>query len=588
MSAAEQEIQSLRAELAAVRLSTARHEVVTQRLRDAQHKLDTCLEQFARMHAYASEAYLAKDQQSIFQITATGIADVLQIEIGAVFDVNLSEQQLTLLSAINLDMDTHVFSVEPDFWANIGINAKSSECVCESPVISEPWLSLGFSSIIFVPYFNDDGQISGLMVGAISAANQMLYDFMPREIVQPFSLYCQQMSGLLNLFRTAEKAERAGRAKTQFLANMSHEIRTPMNAIIGMVQIAKRSQQLDEIVGCINQIEISSHHLLGLINDILDYSKIEEHKMTLSAHSFDIDAFTANLRNSIAPLAEKKSQKLIIDTHTLQDRFLVGDDMRLSQVLINLLGNAVKFTPEQGTVQLTISVFSSTADAVTLCFSVSDTGIGLAPEFLDRVFKPFEQADASVSRSYGGTGLGLAISQRLVNLMGGILKCENNPKAGATFSFTLTLDIDVKRIAKSEIVNVEAEESLDFFGKRILVVDDVAINRMIIRSFFREANLLVDEAENGEIAVNMSLQAPAGYYSLVLMDMQMPVMDGCTATKTIRASAHPDAASLPIIAMTANVFKEDIQTVLESGMNSHIAKPIDFAVVTKTLKKYLS
>jgi signal transduction histidine kinase/CheY-like chemotaxis protein len=541
------------------------------------------------MHDYAKDAYAVQDNQSLFQAIAEGIADIMQIEIGAVFEINFTDQQMILLSQVNLEIEDTVFSIPPDFWNQIKSAPGKSDAVCLAAVDSEPWLSMGLSSVIFTPFYDSKQQISGLMVGAVSQTNAAMYDFVPKEIASPFAVYCQQMAGILGLYKAIEKANQAGNAKMRFLANLSHEIRTPMNAIIGMVQIAKRSKDFDEAIRCIHQIEIASKHLLSLLNDVLDISKIEEDKLLLSAASFDLRSVIEQLRINIEPLAQRKSQQLVFDIQNADRHYLIGDEMRLSQVLINLLGNAVKFTPEHGTVKLTVSVFSHNDNILSLNFAVSDTGIGIKEEFMDKIFHPFEQADSSTSRLYGGTGLGLAISHRIVGLMGSNLKCESVLGKGSVFSFTVSFEIDAAAEDESGTSKeLPQEDAVDFGGAVILVVDDVKINRMIIVSLLQNTNLFLEEAENGKEAVDKFLQSPSGYYSLILMDMQMPVMDGCTATRMIRDSSHTDAANIPIFAMTANVFKEDVQTVLLSGMNGHIGKPIDIAIVIDTLKKHIN
>ena len=390
------------------------------------------------------------------------------------------------------------------------------------------------------------------------------------------------------LLREQVKAEAANRAKSSFLANISHEMRTPMNAILGMSQIARRSNSAEEMEHCIAQIDISSKHLLRLINDTLDISKIEDGKLMLANDSFDLYRMVESIRVGLEPIALNKSQHFIIEYHSdvEENRHLIGDDMRLSQVIINLLSNAMKFTPEEGTIRMDITLLSSDDDNVRIQFAVSDTGIGITPEFRQHMFQPFEQADMSIQRRFGGTGLGLAISQHLINQMGSKIHVESTLGAGTKFWF----DINFKRDHHTEIK--ESSEILqgvlpDFSGKHILIVDDVKINQYVLTRCLQGFKADIEQASNGEEALKMVLEHPAGYYSLVFMDMQMPVMDGCTATQKIRASSHPDAKVLPIIAMTANVFKEDIEKVLDAGMNGHIGKPIDFKGVIKMVKKII-
>ncbi|MDR1924627.1 MAG: response regulator [Planctomycetaceae bacterium] len=585
----EQEIANLRAELDSIRLKTARSEVIAQNLRDTQYRLDQHIDKFARIHEYARQAFATRDRNILYATIVEGIVDVFQIEVGALFEVNLADQQLILLNALNLETDQTIFSFPTEEGKEQGIGGSlfsKNQASCESPVTSRVWLELGLSSVIFMPIYNNNNQLICVILGGVSEINKDVYDFLPKELTSPFMVYCQQMSGIMGLFDAIDKANQAGRAKSRFLANLSHEIRTPMNAIIGMTQIAERTKDPDEIERCIKQINASSKHLLGLINDVLDISKIEDGKFKLAHNTFDLRQVIESIRISISHLAESKSQTLLIDFHNIDNTKLLGDDMRLSQVLINLLGNAVKFTPEHGKVQLDISEFSRDQDSVTLQFSVTDTGIGIAPEFLERMFKPFEQADSSTSRNYGGTGLGLAISQHIVELMGGSIRVESVLGQGACFMFSVRFEIDTAS-TQTEETQHGVEEHSDFSGHRILIVDDVKINRFVISALLKKTHILIDEAENGAEAVEKVLGSPSGYYLLVLMDMQMPIMDGCTATRNIRAAQHPDAATLPIIAMTANVFKEDVQEVLNAGMNGHIGKPVDIQIVFDTIRKMI-
>ena len=582
----KQENAALRAELDVIHIGTVRAERIAQNLRDAQQKLDVHLDAFARMHEYARRAFAQRNRSLLYETITEGIVDVMQLEVAALFEVNVIGGHLILLNGLNLETNETVFPLSMDEWAKhgIGFDVMTNKAVYESPVISEPWLSLGLAHVIFMPSYDNNHRVNSLFVGGVTKSNETIYDFTPKELSSPFMLYCQQMNGILSLFDAIEKASLASLAKSRFLANLSHEIRTPMNAIIGMAQIAQRTQNAEEIDHSVRQISMSSKHLLSLINDVLDISKIEDGKLHLASSAFDLLHVVEMVRTGMEQLAYEKSQTLTVAFHSVGDPRLIGDDMRLSQVLFNLLGNAVKFTPEGGQVRLDVTEFSRDANSATIQFSVMDTGIGIAPEFHERLFRPFEQADDSISRNYGGTGLGLAICRHIVELMGGDIRVESEMGKGTNFRFAVSFGID-----KSEALVKDAEPSSDdvpdFSGHRILVVDDVKINRMILASFLKGTHMIVDEAENGAVAVDRVRTAPPGYYDLVFMDIQMPVMDGCMATRAIRASDHPDAQKLPIIAMTANVFKEDIQEVLDAGMNGHIGKPLDLKLVLDTIRK---
>ncbi|MDR2762250.1 MAG: response regulator [Planctomycetaceae bacterium] len=585
----EQEIEYLRAELDSVSRKAARSEVIAQNLRDTQHRLDLHINKFARMHEYAQRVFSTNDHQTLNAIIVEGIVDIFQLEIGGLFEVNLADQQLILLSGLNFETDQTVFSISSEELKKNGIGGNflsQNQARCESPIVSKIWLDMGLSSVIFMPVFNNRQQGNGIILGGISETNKEIYDFFQQELTSPFMVYCQQMGGIMGLFDAIDRANQAGRAKSRFFANLSHEIRTPMNAIIGMTQIAERTNDPEEISRCINQIKISSKHLLGLINDVLDISKIEDGKFKLTYNSFDLYQAIESIYISVRQLAENKSQTLLVDFHNLGNMRLLGDDMRLSQVLINLIGNAIKFTPDGGQIQLDVSEFSHDYDSITLQFSVTDNGIGISPEFLERMFTPFEQADNTIARNYGGTGLGLTISQHIVGLMGGSIKAESVLGRGSRFMFSVRFEKEDELLRKEESQQKSSELS-DFSGYRILVADDVKVNRLIISSLLNETKIIVEEAENGNEAVEKIKSSPAGYYLLVLMDMQMPVMDGCTATRVIRASQHPDSQTLPIIAMTANVFKEDVQEVLDAGMNGHIGKPVDIQIVLDTIRKII-
>jgi len=524
---------------------------------------------------------------------------------------------------------------------------------------------------------------------------------------------------LISVDTAKNKSDSESRHKSAFLANMSHEIRTPMNAIIGMTTIGKSASDLIRKDYCFAKIEDASNHLLGVINDILDMSKIEANKFELSESEFDLEKMLRRVVNVVNFRIDEKHQKFSVHIDSSIPRILIGDDQRIAQVVTNLLGNAVKFTPEQGTITLAVRLAGKGSDICTLQVSVSDTGIGISPEQQAKLFKSFEQAESSTTRKYGGTGLGLAISKSIVELMGGSIWVESEPGKGSTFFFTIQLkrsnnekhrllsdDVNLKnvriltvdddkdvltyfseiaqgfelmcdtaisgeealkliekkggyniyfidwkmpvmdgiqlvreirsRIKKNAIVTmisaaewssvateakaagvdkflskplfpstiaemineclgvdkqqVEKSKAADiagiFAGKRILLVEDVEINREIVLALLEPTKLEIDCAENGIEAVNMFTKAPLKY-NMIFMDIQMPEMDGYEATKRIRAMNNPAAKTIPIIAMTANVFKEDIERCLTAGMDNHVGKPLDFDEVLDKLRIYL-
>jgi len=529
------------------------------------------------------------------------------------------------------------------------------------------------------------------------------------------------MHDVTEIVKAKEIAEHASSAKGEFLSRMSHEMRTPMNAIIGMTSIAKGSKDPDKKEYCLDKIESASKHLLGVINDILDMSKIEANKFELSCQAFDFEKMLINVTNVINFRIEEKKQNLIINQDKNIPVSIIGDELRLSQVITNLLTNAVKFTPESGTITLRAKDLSVPAGKPTLQIEVADNGIGISVEQQSRLFTSFEQAEGGTARKYGGTGLGLAISKRIVELMGGRIWIESEFGTGSKFIFTIEYEEDYSKPRTKLIINKEdmhvlavddspeireyftdvmtslelsydvaadgyealnmiinrkdkpyniffvdwkmpkmngieltrkikeitmnnaviimisaaewsdiekdateagvdrfiskplfqtilinsinecvgftdneitnqqttaTERANNYKNHTILIAEDVDINREIMRGILEETGISIDFAENGLEAILMFKEQPSRY-SLILMDIHMPEMDGYEATRKIRALDYESIKAIPIIAMTANVFREDIEKCLSAGMNDHIGKPIDIDDLFKKFELYL-
>jgi signal transduction histidine kinase/ActR/RegA family two-component response regulator len=382
-----------------------------------------------------------------------------------------------------------------------------------------------------------------------------------------------------------EAAETANRAKSTFLANMSHELRTPMNAIMGMTDLALRRASDAKQIDQLHKVTNASQHLLSVINNILDISKIEAERLTLERIDFRLGGVLENLNSLLSQKAGDKGLQLQIDlAPELANCSLRGDPLRLGQILLNLTSNAIKFT-QQGAVSIRVQISDERAADLLLRFDVIDTGIGIAAEDQKRLFTAFEQANGSTTRQYGGTGLGLAICKRLAQMMGGSIGIESELGAGSNFWFTARLSKSAQPAAMPVLPNASSAETRikqHYNGARVLLAEDEPINQEVSRGLLEEVGLVVDLAEDGIVAVNM---AKASNYALILMDMQMPLLDGVEACKAIRLC--PGREKTPILAMTANAFEEDRQRCFEAGMNDHIAKPVDPDLLFETLLKWL-
>ena len=444
--------------------------------------------------------------------------------------------------------------------------------------VDERWLTM-----IIVPQgYDKDGNLNTVLI-----ANRNVTEEKEREIEQD-----------KNLRNALAAAEHANRAKTAFLNNMSHDIRTPMNAIIGFTALATTHIDSTELVlDYLKKIQTSGQHLLSLINDVLDMSRIESGSVRIEYTTVHLPDILHDLRTIIQGSVYSKQQDLYIDTQDVFHEDIIIDKLRLTQVLLNIISNAVKFTPVGGMINIRVSEKPCRREGyTTVIFRVKDNGIGMSPEFCKQVFDSFSREHTVTENGIGGTGLGMAITKNIVDMLGGTIHVESEVGRGTEFTVMLECEISEMTVKeepdpeqreplKNEKQKIRAEIQRRYEGKKVLLVEDNELNREIATAIMEEIGLDVDCVEDGTDAVNIMSSAEGGKYDLIFMDIQMPKMDGYTATREIRTLNDPKCANIPIIAMTANAFEEDRKKAIKAGMNAHIAKPISVDIILENLER---
>jgi signal transduction histidine kinase/ActR/RegA family two-component response regulator len=396
------------------------------------------------------------------------------------------------------------------------------------------------------------------------------------------SLLKQKEMDNVTLMETAQKAEAANHAKSEFLSHMSHDIRTPINGIMGMTEIAiKNIDNKQRVKDCLLKIDGSSRHLLSLVNDVLDMSRIESGKTQLMHESFDIRTCLANCTSIIDGQLVTRDVEFIKEFEEFQDPIVVGDELHLRQILINILGNAVKFTPDGKKIYFRVNYIEKDGASV-FRFEIEDEGIGMKPEFLPHLFDAFSQEDGGTRTTYQGTGIGMAITKILVDIMGGTIAVSSVLNVGTKFTLEIPMEIDSNAVEE----HVDQDDSFNLKGMKILLVEDNELNMEIAKEILMCEGVAVTCAENGQSALDIYKNSESGAFDAILMDLMMPVMDGLTAARKIRELDKPEAKTIPILAMTANAFDEDIRKTKEAGMNAHLSKPVQVDMLYATLAKF--
>lgn len=452
-------------------------------------------------------------------------------------------------------------------------------------IVPEDYVSVntgGFTSALLNAFFTFGGVVVLLVVVVI------IFILMSINSRKQVNLE-RAMNGRLQTANVAAReaeaaAQKASMAKSEFLSNMSHDIRTPINGIIGMLDVADLHQDDPAwLRDCLGKIRGATNHLLQLINDVLDMSKAESGRVNLARDRFDVVTLTRECADILRTQMENRDISFTLENDNIQHTSLYGSPLHLRQILLNILGNAAKYTEDGGHISFVTEEVSSGDNTAILRFTVADNGIGISEEFQKHIFEAFTQEGNGSRTEYKGTGLGMAITKNLVDLMGGTITVESALGVGSTFTLLLHFEIDqLPQPAEEET----AAASTDITGMKVLLVEDNALNREIARTLLEVHGAIISEAEDGQAALDMFKASPDGFYDLILMDVMMPVMNGLDATRAIRALPREDARTVPILAMTANAFAEDVAAAKAAGMNEHLAKPLNVETLVKTIAKY--
>ena len=496
---------------------------------------------------------------------STRIEQIMQDHIfNNVVPITLSNNRIDVCFAMATPMDPNLLTI-----INKGINSLSSKD--REAILDHNFIAIGKDVYTIEKLIKSNPIEAVLIISALSTL-----------IIAAIVVIAKARVKAANMKKAVAKAEAENMAKSEFLSRMSHEIRTPMNAIVGLsTLISMKDHVPEDVKESLAKLNDSSRYLLGLINDILDMSRIDQGMMTIAEESFSLNRALDEICSIMQAQAQRKQVKLSSRLE-IKHTDLTGDPIRLKQVLMNLLSNAIKFTPKDGRVSLTVTELEENDTGAAYLFCVSDSGAGIPKEDISRIFESFEQLGNNRNRSQG-TGLGLPISRTIVELMGGTLSVKSKVGSGSEFYFTISLPYG--KPVETHEHDVSAQT---FANTRFLLAEDNLLNAEIATDLFAAMGAQVELAADGAQAVELFMNSQSGYFDLILMDLQMPNMDGLEATKSIRASSHPEAKSIPIIALTANTFQEDRDMTRAAGMNDFLAKPLDMEQIHVVLQKWLS
>lgn len=535
--------------------------------------------QLIKIYKLAEGLLACNDLHQFHDIACKASVDIFKFDQAGLLEIDQESNVCKFLSNFNLDIEN--LNITEEFYEYIGKFQKSPNEIFIQESFNSPLKETDTEYFFCMPVKISKTKIK-IVVGTIIKENADFGDYSLRFIQTLFKNFCALIAHCLENIEIVEKKISETSVINNFLTNLSHEIRSPLNAIIGTTILAKKKNSVEEIMPCIDQIEIFSKHLLTLSNEFLSLTKINKGKIIVYNKLFELDDCLKTIISTITEEAKNKDIELILHNLTSVNT-IYGDSLKLSQVLINLLSNAVKFTNEGGKIHFIIEEPDIRSNKVLLKFSVIDNGIGISQKAIKRLFEPFEQENSDTYEKYGGTGLGLYISKRIIEIMGSNLNVKSTIGKGTFFWFSLWF----QTAATTASPPVSVPQLPDLTDCRLLVVDDLKVNREIVHAFLEDTSVKIDFSPNGTKAIELFKNAPEFYYNIILMDLNMDGITGLEATKIIRALNRKDAKKVIILAMTANAFEDDIKNIYNAEMDGYILKPVAPDILISTITKFL-